>query len=112
MSSLTRRGALMLGAAMTLTLVAVDDGMATPAEADAEIANMLNKAVVCTSCHLAQFQGDSSVPRLADQERDYLFKTMMDFRNHTRGNNPGMSAFMNVGTSDQLAAMASYLAGL
>jgi sulfur-oxidizing protein SoxY len=38
MSSLTRRGALLLGAGMTLTLVAADDGVATPAEADAEIA--------------------------------------------------------------------------
>jgi sulfur-oxidizing protein SoxY len=38
MSSLTRRGALKLGAGMTLTLVAIDDGVATPAEADAEIA--------------------------------------------------------------------------
>jgi sulfur-oxidizing protein SoxY len=38
MSSLTRRGALVLGAGMTLTLVAIDDGVATPAEADAEIA--------------------------------------------------------------------------
>ena len=37
MSSLTRRGALLLGAGMTLTLVAIDDGVATPAEADAEI---------------------------------------------------------------------------
>jgi sulfur-oxidizing protein SoxY len=38
MSSLTRRSALKLGAGMTLTLVAVDDSLATPAEADAEIA--------------------------------------------------------------------------
>ena len=38
MSSLTRRSALKLGAGTTLALVAVDDGMATPAEADAEIA--------------------------------------------------------------------------
>ena len=38
MSSLTRRSALKLGAGMTLTLVAADDGMATPAEADTEIA--------------------------------------------------------------------------
>jgi sulfur-oxidizing protein SoxY len=38
MSSLTRRGALLLGAGMTLTLVAIDDGVTTPAEADAEIA--------------------------------------------------------------------------
>jgi sulfur-oxidizing protein SoxY len=38
MSSLSRRSALKLGAGMTLTLVAADDGMATPAEADVEIA--------------------------------------------------------------------------
>src|ERR1700680_973095 len=38
MSSLTRRGALLLGAGMTFTLVAIDAGVATPAEADAEIA--------------------------------------------------------------------------
>jgi sulfur-oxidizing protein SoxY len=38
MNDITRRGALLLGAGMTLTLAAADDGMATPAEADAEIA--------------------------------------------------------------------------
>ena len=41
-------------------------------KADAEVAIGVNKSVVCTSCHLEQFQGDSSVPRLADQEHDYL----------------------------------------
>jgi cytochrome c553 len=81
-------------------------------KADAEIANTLNQAVVCTSCHLAQFQGDSSIPRLAGQERGYLLKTMMDFRNRTRANSPAMSAFMNAATPDQLAAMADYLAGM
>ena len=38
MSSVTRRSALLLGAGMTLTFVSVDEGGATPAEADAEIA--------------------------------------------------------------------------
>jgi sulfur-oxidizing protein SoxY len=37
MSSLTRRGALLLGAGLTLTLIAAEDGAATPAETDAEI---------------------------------------------------------------------------
>jgi sulfur-oxidizing protein SoxY len=36
MSQITRRGALVLGAGLTLTLVAADEGVATPA--DAEIA--------------------------------------------------------------------------
>jgi sulfur-oxidizing protein SoxY len=38
MSSFTRRGALLLGAGLTVTLVAIDEGAATPADADAEIA--------------------------------------------------------------------------
>ncbi len=52
------------------------------------------------------------MPRLAGQERDYLFKTMTDFRNHTRANNPSMSDLLNTATPEQIAAMAAYLAGL
>jgi cytochrome c553 len=87
-------------------------GAPSASKADADIAIATNKSIVCTSCHLEEFQGDSSVPRLAGQERDYLLKTMMDFRNRTRANNPGMSDLMNTATAEQLAAMASYLAGL
>ena len=39
-------------------------------------------------------------------------KTMTDFRDRTRANNPGMSDLMNTVTPDQLAAIANYLAGL
>jgi cytochrome c553 len=70
------------------------------------------KSVVCTSCHLEQFEGDSSVPRLAGQERDYLAKTMTDFRTRARANNPGMSDLMNTVTPEQVTAIAAYLAGL
>jgi cytochrome c553 len=70
------------------------------------------KSVVCTSCHLEQFQGSSSIPRLAGQEHDYLAKTMTDFRNRTRANNPGMSDLMNTVTPEQISAVAAYLAGL
>jgi sulfur-oxidizing protein SoxY len=38
MALMTRRSALLLGVAMTVTLVAADESAATPAEADAEIA--------------------------------------------------------------------------
>src|SRR5580658_10650550 len=38
MSTITRRSALKLGAGLTLTLIAVDQAAATPAEADGEIA--------------------------------------------------------------------------
>jgi cytochrome c553 len=71
-----------------------------------------NSSVGCTGCHLDHFQGDGSTARLAGQQHDYLIKTMMDFRNRTRGNNPGMSDLMNVASPDDLTALAEYLAGL
>ncbi len=37
---------------------------------------------------------------------------MMDFRNKTRGNNPGMSDLMKATAPDDLEALATYLAGL
>ena len=81
-------------------------------EADATTAAALNKSVPCTSCHFDQFQGDLSVPRLAGQQRDYLVKTLMDFRTHARANNPAMSDLMNAVTPEQIEAMGNYLAGL
>lgn len=52
------------------------------------------------------------MPRLAGQQRNYLVKTLMDFRDHTRANNPAMSDLMNSVTPEQIEAMASYLSGL
>jgi cytochrome c553 len=69
-------------------------------------------SVGCTGCHLAQFQGDSTVPRLAGQGRDYLARSMADFRSRARGNNPGMSDLMSATAVDDLTALAEYLAGL
>ena len=89
-----------------------NNGAQEASKADRVIANTAIKSVVCTSCHLEEFQGDSSVPRLAGQERDYLLTTMTDFRNRTRANNPAMSDFMNTVTPEQIAAIANYLAGL
>jgi cytochrome c553 len=69
-------------------------------------------SIGCTGCHLEQFQGDSTVPRLAGQGRDYLAQTMNDFRTRARANNPGMSDLMIATPVDDLAALAQYLAGL
>jgi cytochrome c553 len=80
-------------------------------KADKDAAMVAINSVVCTSCHLDQFQGDSSVPRLTGQQPEYLAKTMSEFRSGTRANNPGMSDLMKTCTSDQLASMAKYLAG-
>jgi cytochrome c553 len=71
-----------------------------------------NSSVGCTGCHLDHFQGDGTTARLAGQQHDYLIKTMMDFRDGTRGNNPGMSDLMKATSPEDLAALAQYLAGL
>jgi cytochrome c553 len=75
-------------------------------------ARTANSSIGCTGCHLDQFQGDSTVPRLAGQGRDYLAQTMADFRTRARGNNPGMSDLMIATPADDLPALAEYLAGL
>ena len=69
-------------------------------------------SVGCPGCHLAYFQGDGTTARLAGQWQDYLNKTMLDFRTGARGNNPGMSDLMKATSTDDLATMAQYLAGL
>jgi cytochrome c553 len=78
----------------------------------AQRARTANTSIGCTGCHLDQFQGDSTVPRLAGQGRDYLARSMADFRTRTRGNNPGMSDLMIATQADDLTALAEYLAGL
>jgi cytochrome c553 len=87
-------------------------GAPEASKADGAAAMTAIKSVVCSSCHLEEFQGDSSIPRLAGQSHDYLAKTMTDFRTRARANNPGMSDLMNTVTPEQLAAIAAYLAGL
>jgi cytochrome c553 len=79
-----------------------------------EVANRAlraNSSVGCTGCHLDQFQGDGTVPRLAGMGREYLTKTIDDFRTRARGNNPGMSDLMLATSPEDLAALAEYLAG-
>ena len=51
-------------------------------------------------------------PRLAGMGRDYLAKTIADFRTRARANNPGMSDLMLATSPDDLAALVDYLAGL
>jgi cytochrome c553 len=89
-----------------------DLGQPRAPKAVAQRARTADSSIGCTGCHLDQFQGDSTVPRLAGQGRDYLARAMEDFRTHTRGNNPGMSDLMIATPADDLTALAEYLAGL
>jgi len=69
-------------------------------------------SIGCTSCHLDQYQGNSTTPRLAGQQSEYLQKTMTDFRDRSRANNPGMSDLMNAAQPADLGPIAQYLASL
>jgi len=80
-------------------------------DAEAATANRVNVAIGCTGCHLAQYQGDATVPRLAGQEHDYLLKSMRDFRSRARANNPGMTDLMKATAEADLGAAADFLAG-
>jgi cytochrome c553 len=75
-------------------------------------AQRANAAFVCTTCHQEDFKGDSTQPRLAGQGRDYLDKTMTDFRAGARANNPGMTELMKATPQSDIAALATYLASL
>jgi cytochrome c553 len=75
-------------------------------------AQRVNASVVCTSCHQEGFKGAGTQPRLAGQSRVYLAKTMTDFRTGARANNPTMTAFMKGISDSDIAALASFLAGL
>jgi cytochrome c553 len=84
-----------------------------PATGDvAAQAQRINAAIVCTSCHQEGFKGDSVQPRLAGQNHDYLAKTMTDFRTGARANNPGMTDLMKAISESDIAALATYIAGL
>ena len=82
-----------------------------PAEV-ATKAQSVSSSVGCPGCHLAYFQGDGTTARLAGQNHDYLLKTMNDFRDKTRGNNPGMSDLMKSISTDDIAVLGQYIAGL
>ena len=71
-----------------------------------------NVSIGCTGCHLGEYQGAGTQPRLAGQTREYLHQSMMEFRTRARGNNPGMTDLMLATNPDDLAALEEYLAGL
>src|SRR5580704_7742721 len=75
-------------------------------------AQRINASIVCTSCHQEGFKGDSVQPRLAGQNHDYLAKTMSDFRTGARANNPSMTDLMKAISDSDIAALATYIAGL
>lgn len=76
------------------------------------VAQRVNASVACAACHLQGFMGDNSLPRLAGQAHEYLKKTMADFRVGSRANNAGMTGSMKGIIDHDIAALASWLAGM
>jgi cytochrome c553 len=70
-----------------------------------------NAEIGCTGCHLGEYQGDGTQPRIAGQSQEYLAQTMLAFRTRARANNPGMTDLMRATSEAEIAAMAAYLAG-
>jgi cytochrome c553 len=87
-------------------------GQPAASDKDTSTAKTANNSVGCAGCHLEQFQGTGTIPRLAGQSHDYLAKTLNDFRSGARGNNPGMTSLAKATSEADLAALENYLAGL
>ena len=87
-------------------------GQPSAGDADVGAAKTANSAVGCSACHLDQFQGTGTVPRLSGQSHDYLAKTLAEFRSGARANNPGMTSLSQATPEPDLKAMEAYLAGM
>jgi cytochrome c553 len=63
----------------------------------------------CSQCHNT-FMGDSRVPRLAGQQQAYLARTMHEYKNKIRNNDPTMGSLMQTFDDADLDALADFLA--
>ena len=89
-----------------------DLGQPSASGAVASKADSAVRPIGCRGCHLDHFQGDGTTARLAGQWQEYLYNTMLAFRDGSRGNNPGMSDLMKATPEDDFEALSKYLSGL
>jgi cytochrome c553 len=67
----------------------------------------------CNVCHRADFSGQESVPRLADQREDYLLKTLRDYKSGARhGYDATMAEVLQAVDDAQIVEFAYYLSHL
>lgn len=64
----------------------------------------------CTACHLGNYKGNSRVPHISGQQKEYLLKTMMDFKNDVRRNAAAMQDLFATFSDEDIEAMAEFLA--
>lgn len=78
-----------------------------------ERARALTEQNHCNVCHAADFSGQQTVPRLADQREDYLLKTLRGYKDGTRhAYEPIMLEVLQPIDDAQLVEFAYYLAHL
>ncbi|MCL6608165.1 MAG: hypothetical protein K6T74_08755 [Geminicoccaceae bacterium] len=81
-------------------------------EGDDILAERLASAGMCKECHLDDYMGESTVPRLAGQLTSYLVATMRAFKTKERANNAAMSNLLDTYTDEEIDALARYLGAL
>lgn len=64
----------------------------------------------CTACHLGNYEGNSRVPHIAGQQKEYLLHTMMDLKNGVRKNAAVMADLFRSYSDEDIEAMAEFLA--
>jgi cytochrome c553 len=65
----------------------------------------------CGSCHGETGLGSGTQPRINGQTKEYLQRTLTEFRSRERKNNPWMSDIMNALTEQDIASLSAYMAG-
>jgi cytochrome c553 len=80
-------------------------------EAEAKRAETTVVSGQCGSCHGETGEGNGTQPRIKGQGRDYILRTLTEFRDKQRKNNPWMTDLMGTIQPDDIAALAAYYAG-
>jgi cytochrome c553 len=71
----------------------------------------LAQAHRCNACHNADYSGKESVPRIANQREDYLYRTLNEYKDNIRpGYDATMAGVMGAVAKEQIADLAYYIA--
>ncbi len=65
----------------------------------------------CSQCH-NRYLGDSRIPRLAGQQREYLLRTMLEFKHKMRLNSAAKGSLMKSYNDGSIEQIAHFLATL
>ena len=66
----------------------------------------------CAGCHQPGGEGNARFPRLAGQHQTYVLKQLADYKSGRRATDPLMTTVGKRLTTDEMKALAEYIAGL